>query len=128
MQGIVGRRMTALALCLLLALPVWSQTVVIYSRADAKRADQVHAMASAFGPALIDRALPPGVAWRPTIAAAICGAAAVFVVWSERSAASSEVRREIDTALVCRVSVVPVLIDNTPLPGLLADVNAVDWR
>jgi len=118
----------SIVVAIAVAFPAWSQTVVLYSRADAKRADQVHAMASAFGPSLIDRDLPPGVAWRPTIAAAICGASAVFVVWSERAAASVEVRREIDTALVCRVPVVPVLLDGTPLPGLLADVNAVDWR
>ena len=120
--------MKALAAALLLALPAWSQTVVLYSRADALQAHRAHALASAYGPALIDRSLPPGVAWRPTIAAAICGASVVLVVWSERAAASAEVRREIDTAMVCRVPVVPVLIDSTPLPGLLADVNAVDWR
>ena len=116
------------ALALLLALPVSAQTVVLYSRFDALQAHRAHALASAYGPALIDRSLPAGVAWRPTMAAAICGASLVLVVWSERAAASVEVRRELDTALVCRVPVVPVLIDSTPLPGLLADVNAVDWR
>jgi hypothetical protein len=116
------------AAVLLLALPAWSQTVVLYSRADAQQAHRAHALASAYGPAVIDRALPPGVAWRPTIAKAICGASLVLVVWSERAAASSEVRREIDTAMICRVPVVPVLLDSTPLPGLLGDVNAVDWR
>ena len=116
------------AAMLLLALPVSAQTVVIYSRADAQHAHRAHALASAYGPALIDRSMPPGVAWRPAMAAAICGASVVLAVWSERAAASAEVRREIDTAMVCRVPVVPVLIDSTPLPGLLGDVNAVDWR
>ena len=116
------------AALLLLALPVSAQTVVVYSRTDTVLAHRVQALAAVFGPALIDRAVPPGAAWRPTMAAAVCGASAVLLVWSERAAASSEVRREIDTALGCRVPVVPVLIDGTPLPGLLADVNAVDWR
>ena len=121
-------RVAAAISALLLALPAWSQTVVLYSRSDAKWADKANAMASAFGPALMDRSLPPGVSWRPAMAAAICGGSLVLVVWSERAAASAEVRREIDTAMVCRVPVVPVLIDSTPLPGLLSDINAVDWR
>ena len=116
------------AAVLLLAIPAWAQTVVIYSRADSVQAHRVQALAGVYGPALIDRALPPGVAWRPTIMAMICGAPVVLVVWSERAAASAEVRREIDTALACRVPLVPVLLDSTPLPGLLGDVNAVDWR
>ena len=62
------------------------------------------------------------------MAGAICGASRVLLVWSRQAAESAEVRREIDTALVCRVSVVPVLLDSTPLPGLVADVQAVDWR
>lgn len=116
------------ALLLLLAGAAQAQTVVIYSRADSAQADRAHALASVYGPALIDRQLQPGVPWRATIAGQICAADRILLVWSASAAASAEVRREIDTALMCRVAVVPVLLDSTPLPGLVADVQAVDWR
>ena len=118
----------AVALALLLPALATAQTVVIYSRADSDRAHHAHALASLYGPALIDRQLQPGVQWRAAIAGWICGAERVVLVWSASAAASAEVRREIDMALQCRVPVVPVLLDATPLPGLVADVQAVDWR
>lgn len=118
----------ALLASLLLTSQALAQTVVLYSRTDAGWADKAHAMASVFTPVVRDRSLPPGAAWRPAMAAAICNSTLVLLVWSERAAASAEVRREIDTALICHVPVVPVLLDHTALPGLLADVNAVDWR
>lgn len=119
---------SAALVALLLAGQAMAQTVVIYSRADSVQAHRAHALASALGPALIDRQMSPGVAWRHTIAAAICKADRVLLIWSERAAASSEVRREIDAALMCRVLIQPVLLDATPLPGLLSDINAVEWR
>ena len=118
----------ALGCLLLLATPAGAQTEVIYSRADIAQAHRAENLASAFGPALTDRSLPAGAPWRQTIAAAICGADRVLLVWSERAAASVELRREIDTALVCRIPIVPLLLDSTPLPGLVGDVQAVDWR
>lgn len=111
-----------------LASSAWSQAVVLYSRADSDHARRVLALASLYEPVLIDRALPAGVPWRAAIAASICDARRVLLVWSQHAAASNEVRREIDTALVCRVLVVPVVLDNTPLPGLVGDINGADWR
>ena len=105
-----------------------AQTVILYSRADSAQAHRAQQLAAIYGPALIDRQLQPGVPWRASIAAGICSAERVLLLWSERAAASVEVTREIHTALVCRVPVVPVLLDATPLPGLVADVHAVDWR
>lgn len=115
-------------LLLLLAGQASAQTVILYSRADAAQAQRANALASVYGPSVIDRQLQPGVAWRATLAKEICGASVVLLVWSELAAASAEVRREIDTALVCRRQIVPVLLDSTPLPGLVGDVQAVDWR
>lgn len=115
-------------LLLAAALPVSAHTVVLYSRADAEQANRVHVLAQAFGPALIDRQLPAGATWRSTIAATICAADKALLVWSARAAQSVEVRRELDTALMCRVLVVPVLLDSTPLPGLIGDTQGVDWR
>lgn len=104
------------------------QTVVIYSRADAAQAHRAQQLAAVYGPALIDRQLQPGAPWRATIAEWICSADRVLLLWSAHAAASAEVRREIDTALVCRVPIVPVLLDAAPLPGIVADVQAMDWR
>lgn len=118
----------AAALALLMPVLAAGQTVVIYSRADAAQAHRAQQLAAVYGPALIDRQLQPGAPWRATIAAGICGAERVLLVWSASAAASSEVRREIDTALVCRRLIVPVLLDATPLPGLVSDTQAVDWR
>ncbi len=105
-----------------------AQTVVVYSRADAPHAQRAHQLASVWGPAIIDRQLQPGQPWRLTVQRAICGADLVLLLWSARAAASAEVRREIDTALVCGTAIQPVLLDDTPLPGLVGDVQAVDWR
>jgi hypothetical protein len=120
--------MIRLAALLLLAGAAQAQTVVIYSRADADQAHRAQQLAAVYGSALIDRHLQPGQPWRATIAGQLCSADRVLLVWSASAAASGEVRREIDTALQCRRPIVPVLIDSTPLPGLVADVQAVDWR
>ena len=111
-----------------LALPAAADTVVIYSRLDTPAAQRAQALAAVYDRAVIDRQVQPGAHWRQVMAGAICGASRVLLVWSRHAAESAEVRREIDTALVCRVNVVPVLLDSTPLPGLVADVQAVDWR
>lgn len=118
----------AAALALLLACQAQAQTVVIYARADAAQAQRARDLASTYGPTIIDRDLTPGVAWRPAMASAICAADVVLLVWSARAAASSELRREIDAALVCRRAIIPVMLDSTALPGMIADINAVDWR
>lgn len=111
-----------------LALPAVADTVVIYSRVDAPAAQRAQALASVYDRSVIDRLVQPGAHWRQAMSGAICGASRVLLVWSRHASDSAEVRREIDTALVCRVAVVPVLLDSTPLPGLVADVQAVDWR
>lgn len=120
--------MIGAGLALLLAMPAAADTVVLYARPDAAIAQRAHALAAVYGLAVIDRQVQPGAHWRQAMAGAICGAGRVLLVWSRHAADSAEVRREIDTALVCRVAVVPVLLDSTPLPGLVADVQAVDWR
>jgi hypothetical protein len=118
----------AAALALLLACQAHAQTVVIYARADAISATKARDLVATCSRTTLDRDMAPGVLWRPTMAAAICAADVVLLVWSARAAASQELRREIDAALACRRPIVPVLIDSTPLPGIVADTNAVDWR
>ena len=121
------RGLVVLAL-LFAALAADARTVILYSRADADHATRVQRLARAFAPTFIDRDLPPGEQWRQAIARAICAADVVLLVWSARAAASIEVEREIETVQRCGVRVVPVLIDDTPLPAGLAGAQGVDWR
>lgn len=116
-----------LLLLALLCGPVWSQTAVIYSRADAAQARRAVALARVYDAALIDTALPPGVPWREAVAVGICASKRVLLIWSQRAAASVEVAREIQTAMLCGVPVVPVLLDGAPLPGDVT-LQGIDWR
>lgn len=120
--------MRAAALLLaLLASPVWPQTAVIYSRADAVQAHRVASVAGLYDKVLIDTALPPGAPWRDVVAAGICASKRVLLLWSRRAAKSPEVAREIQTARLCGVPVVPVLLDGAPLPGDVT-LHGIDWR
>ena len=118
----------AILALLLASAQAHAQTVVVYSRLDEAQAHRAHQLASVWGASIIDRQIQPGQPWRLTVQRAICGADRVLLMWSARAAASAEVRREIDTALVCGTVIQPVLLDDTPLPGLVGDVQAVDWR
>jgi hypothetical protein len=115
-------------LAALLAAPALAQSVVLYSRADTAQALHAQRLAAVFGPALMDLQMVPGVDWREAMAGAICTAPVVLLIWSARARASAEVEREVHTAMQCRRLIVPVLLDDTPLPGLVADTQAVDWR
>jgi hypothetical protein len=119
---------TLLALLLLIALPAWAQTTVIYSRADTAQAQRAYRLARLYEPVLIDVHLLPGVPWRAVIAHGICSSRVVLLLWSRRAAASTEVAREIQLAQSCAVPVVPVLLDTTPLPADVGQRQAIDWR
>lgn len=122
---LLGLPLLVLLLC---AGPALAQTTVIYSRLDAAQAQRVARLAGLYGPVLIDTALPPGTPWRTVMAAGVCGARVVLLVWSARAAASVELARELQTAQLCQVQVVPVLLDSTPLPCDVGRLQAVDWR
>lgn len=115
-------------LALLLCGQAAAQTTVIYSRADAAQAKRAASLALVYGPVLIDTAIPPGAPWREIVAVGICKSKSVLLLWSRRSASSVEVAREIQTAQLCGVPVIPVLLDSSPLPNDISQVQAVDWR
>lgn len=122
-------RAAVLALCLVLAAgPVEALTVLLYARADAADAERVRRLASAFDRVWIDRDLVPGEPWRLAVAARICEADQVLVLWSESAAASPEVAAEWRLAAACGRVLVPVLLDDAPMPAELASRQAVDWR
>jgi hypothetical protein len=70
----------------------------------------------------------PGDEWRTAIRNAIHQSTECLIFWCEHSAASTEVRREIDLALQLRKRMVPVLLDDFPLNGGLQDYQAIDMR
>jgi hypothetical protein len=122
-------RRAAVALVLgWMAAAASAETVIVYARADAGAAGQGKALARAFGLVWMDLDLAPGQPWRPAIGARICRAQRVLVVWSGAAAASAEVGAEWRQALACRRVLVPVLLDDTPMPPDLARWQAVDWR
>ena len=70
--------------------------------------------------------IPLGETWRPYIAQALMGADTTIVFWSGHSAESSEVQNEYRQAISLKKNVVPVMLDNTPLPADLAEYNGLD--
>ena len=124
------RRIVAMAACALavLTMPAWAQTVILYSRADQVHAQRVYGLAATFDAVVIDASLRPGEAWRPAIAEAIMRARVVLILWSKHAASSAEVGTESRLALASQARVVPVLLDDTPLPGGLSERHGVDWR
>lgn len=56
-----------------------------------------------------------------------------LILWSEHAAKSNWVRRELQSALAKAISdgkprVIPVCLDNSPLPSLLADIRYIRYR
>lgn len=73
-------------------------------------------------------AIIPGKKWAVVIASAIKDCRLLYLFWCNHSAASAEVRKEYEQALALNKDVVPVLLDDTPLPGILAEYQWVDLR
>ena len=122
-------RAAVLALALVLAAgPVQALTVLLYARSDAAEAERARRLLRVIEPVWIDRDLVPGEPWRLAVAARICEADLVLVLWSARAAASPEVAAEWRLAAACGRALVPVLLDDAPMPAELGARQAVDWR
>lgn len=66
-----------------------------------------------------------GAKWQEVLMTAINKCERVLVFWSAAAAASQWVEREWRTALAAGKSIVPMLLDKTPLPSELAVFNAM---
>jgi hypothetical protein len=75
-----------------------------------------------------DEDFEPGEEWFAQIERAIDGANRLFVFWCAHAAASVQVKREYEYALMKQKNAVPVLLDSTPLPGELAPIHGIDLR
>jgi len=67
--------------------------------------------------------IPLGENWKQAIERAIRACDRMIVMWSAAAARSKWVAREIDEAQAQTKSIVPVMIDETPLPEPLADIQ-----
>jgi hypothetical protein len=75
-----------------------------------------------------DVAIRPGKVWKKELEDALRSANLVVLFWCHHSATSDEVRKEIDVAMKAGKDVLPVLLDETPLPPRLAAFQRVDFR
>lgn len=69
-----------------------------------------------------------GDRWPKALGEAIAGARAVLLFWSAATSASEWVQVEWTTAQALRVPVLPVLLDDTPLPPSLSATQHVRAR
>lgn len=70
----------------------------------------------------------PGKRWRDEIGTAIHEASIVVVFWCHHASTSQEVRKEYNAAIAQGKDVLPLLLDETPLPGPLDDFQYIDFR
>jgi hypothetical protein len=107
--------------------------VISYARVDQ---DQVRAVVALLRAGLkgLDRTVfwdadfEPGEPWFTQMSASVDAAAQLFVFWCVHSATSRQVEREVTYALSRAKTVVPVLLDDTPLNERLAPLHGIDLR
>lgn len=104
-----------------------SSIFVSYSRSDAALARSVVQLLRARDDVFHDvDSIRPGAQWRQAIREAVDSAALIYVLWCSHSAASIEVRSELDQARERGKPIVPVLLDSTPLNEDLSRYQWVD--
>lgn len=112
---------------LLAAGPAPAQTVILYAHADAARQVPIAALAAVWGPVVDYRTQRPGTLWRAHLAGEIRRARTVLVLWSTAAAASIELQTELRMAYANhRARLVPVLLDDTPMPPELGTRHAIN--
>ena len=72
--------------------------------------------------------IPPGKRWRDELGTAISEASVVVVFWCHHAKTSREVEKEFKAAIALGKDVLPLLLDETPLPTDLADFQYIDFR
>lgn len=122
------RNVVALLILLCGQADLLAQTTILYSREDADPAGRLQQVVALYDQVFMDRDMLPGVAWRQEIAGRIRSSKRVLVLWSTHAATSMELGAEWRLALAFGVPVVPVLLDDTPLPATLDEVQGIDWR
>jgi hypothetical protein len=70
----------------------------------------------------------PGKKWQDELDAAILDASIVVVFWCHHAQSSGEVLKEFTVAIAQGKDVLPILIDDTPLPSDLTQFQYIDFR
>jgi len=107
--------------------------VISYSREDAPLVRSVvtllrGALRDVEGPALLDDLVESDETWFKQFKIEIEAAPQLFVFWCSHASVSDHVRREYEYALKQKKRIVPVILDDTPLPAMLAMFHSVDLR
>ena len=72
--------------------------------------------------------IDPGMRWKDEISSALDSVSLMVVFWCSHSSQSREVEQEYRSALVPAKRIVPVRLDETPLPPELRDFQWLDFR
>src|SRR5436853_506362 len=102
---------------------------VSYSHADNSLVGPVVALLRASQALVFQDAdsIRPGKRWREEVDTAISAASVVVVFWCRHAKASQEVETEFRAAIAQGKDILPLLLDETPLPGDLADFHYIDF-
>src|SRR5262245_27517854 len=75
----------------------------------------------------VDR-LEPGKKWREQLDKALSECTTLVLFWCSHRCASEEVKKEYTAAIARQKDLLPLLIDDTPLPPNLAQYQYIDFR
>ncbi len=100
---------------------------ISYARADLNRAQALEQALRAHGVSVWrdQHSLYGGDRWPKKLGEAVADCDAVLLLWSAPSAASHFVEFEWTTALALKKTIIPLLLDETPLPPALAAINGI---
>ncbi len=101
-----------------------------YSRKDASIVEQLEAALRAHGHTVWrdQESIRGGENWPQAMGEAIASHDFVVLAWSQHTATSHFVEFEWTTALALRKTIVPCLLDHTPLPPSLAAINGIPFQ
>jgi len=107
-----------------------SRPFVAYASKDAAIVQAlVETVTSGFGkPVSWDKDIRAGDHWEPRVRDAIDRCERLVLFWSERAADSKHVEKEWQHAERLGKRIVPILLDDTPLPDALSGIHHIDWR
>ena len=100
-----------------------------YSRRDGRQVAEIVRLLRVTGASVFrdQESIAPGKQWRAEISGALTDSDTVLVFWSHNALASAEVRAEYESAVHAGKDVVPVLLDDAPLTGVLNQFQYIDF-
>ena len=101
--------------------------IISYAREDLKVVEQLHEALEARGLFVWRdvKNLFPGNPWPEALGKAINESDYVLLCWSEAASASAFVKDEWTTAKALKKTIIPYLLDDTPLPAALAAIHGL---